>query len=181
MDKSFIFHLNLSFEKILIKSFPSFYKAVLLNWKTFFSKKLETTSSVLSQFLWHNTYIQIDVDDVHFSRFSRSNLNFVSLLSVANGSMKDWHLLNEYHLNNNSYFQCLQFINSFPERWTLTIKQSSSDAQNLIIHGHHLIKSSRILILEKLTSKELYQILISSGTIKVMSVAYFEISLMQII
>ena len=65
-------------------------------------------------------------------------------------------------------------INSIPEKWKLTIKQSSSDAKNLIIHGHHLIKGSRILILEKLTSKELYQILISSRTNKVTSVTYFE-------
>ena len=61
-----------------------------------------------------------------------------------------------------------------PKKWKLTIKQSSSDAKNLIIHGHHLIKGSRILILEKLTSKELYQILISSRTNKVTSVRYFE-------
>ena len=68
----------------------------------------------------------------------------------------------------------MQLINSIPEKWKLTIKQSSSDAKNLIIHGHHLIKGSRILILEKLTSKELYQILISSRTNKVTSVTYFE-------
>ena len=68
----------------------------------------------------------------------------------------------------------MQLINSVTEKWKLTIKQSSSDAKNLIIHGHHLIKGSRILILEKLTSKELYQILISSRNNKVASVTYFE-------
>ena len=65
-------------------------------------------------------------------------------------------------------------INAIPEKWKLTIKQKTNDAKNLIIHGHHLIKSSRILILEKLTSKELYQILISSRNNKVASVTYFE-------
>ena len=34
-------------------------------------------------------------------------------------------------------------------------------------HGYRLIKGSRILILEKLTLKELYQILISSSTNKI--------------
>ena len=34
--KSFIFHSNLSFKKKLIKSFPSFYKEILLKWKTSF-------------------------------------------------------------------------------------------------------------------------------------------------
>ena len=56
-----------------------------------------------------------------------------------------------------------------------TIKQSSSDAKkNIIIHGHHLIKGSRILIFEKLTSKELYQILISSRTNKITPFMRFE-------
>ena len=117
----------------------------------------------MSEFLWYNIYIQIDEGDVHHSRFSQNNLNFVSQIFNTNDLIKAWHLLKqEYHLNNNSYFQWLQLINSIPEKWQLTIKQSSSDAKNLIIHGHHLIKGSRIIILEKLTSKELYQILIQA-------------------
>ena len=102
-SKSFIFHSNLSFKKKLIKSFPSFYKEILLNWKTFFSKTPETTSSILSQFLWYNIYIQVDEDDVHLSKFSQNNLNFVSQLFNTNGSIKTWYLLKqEYHLKNNS-------------------------------------------------------------------------------
>ena len=129
----------------------------------------------MSQFLWYNIYIQIDEGGVHLSRFSQNNLNFVSQLFNTNGLIKARHLLKqEYHLNNNSNFQWLQLINSVPEKWKLTIKQSSSDAKNIILHGHHLIKSSWILILEKLTSKELCQILISSRTNKVTSVTYFE-------
>ena len=62
--------------------------------------------------------------------------------------------------------------------WTImsnyiTIKQSSSDPKNLIIRGHHLIKSSRIIILEELLSKELYQTLISIRTNNVTPVTYF--------
>ena len=44
----------------------------------------------------------------------------------------------------------------------------------IILYDHHLIKGSRILILEKLTSKELSQILISSRTNKITSATYFE-------
>ena len=68
----------------------------------------------------------------------------------------------------------MQLINSIPEKWKLTIKQNSSDAKKFSIHGHHLIQGSRILILEKLTLKELFQILISSRTNKVTSVTNFE-------
>ena len=48
--KSFIFHSNLSFKKKLIKSLPSFYKQIFLNWKSFFSKTPETSSGVLFHF-----------------------------------------------------------------------------------------------------------------------------------
>ena len=171
--KSFIFHSNLSFKKKLIKSFPSFYKEILLNMKTFFSRTTETPSSILYHFLWYNIYIQTDEGDV-ISRFSQSNFNFVSQLFDTNGTVKAWRILKqEYHLNRNSYFQWLQLINSIPEKWKLSIKQSSSDAKNLIIHGHHLIKGSRIVILEKLNSKELYQILISSCSNKITSVTFY--------
>ena len=159
----------------LIKPFPSFYKEILLDWKTFFSRTPGTPSCILSQFLWYNIYIQIDEDDVHLSWFSQNNLNFVCQLFDTNNTFKAWHFLKyEYHLNNNSFFQWLQLINSVPEKWKLTIKESSSDVKNLIIHGYHLIKSSIILILENLTSKELYQILISSRTNKITSDAYLE-------
>ena len=90
----------------------------------------EKPLSVLSQLLWNNIYIQIDEGDVHLSRFSQNNLNFLSQLFDTNGSIKVWHLLKqEYHLNNISYFQWLQLINSNPEKWKLTIKQNSSDAK----------------------------------------------------
>ena len=56
--KSFIFHSNLSFKKKLIKSFPSFYKKILLKGKTFFLRhQCKKPSSVLSQFLWYNIYL----------------------------------------------------------------------------------------------------------------------------
>ena len=100
-------------------------------------------------------------------------MNFVSQLVDTNGTFKAWYLLKqEYRLNSNSYFQWLQLINSISEKWNFTAKQSSSDAKNLSIHGHHLIKGSRILIL---ASKELYPVLISSRPNKFTSVTCFEI------
>ena len=42
----------------------------------------------------------------------------------------------------------MQLINAIPEKYKLTIKQSSSDSKNLIIHSHHLIEGSGILLIE---------------------------------
>ena len=103
----------------------------------------------MSQFLWCNIYIQIDKCDEHLSRFLQNNLNFVSHLLDTNGSIKVWHLLKQdYHLNNDTYLQCLQLIISIPEKWKLGIKQNSSDAKNDSVSNIHLI--NHILLLFKL-------------------------------
>ena len=60
------------------------------------------------------------------------------------------------------------------EKWKFAIKQSGSDVKNLVIHGRHLMKGSRILTLKKLTPKEPYQILISIRTSKIILATYFE-------
>ena len=44
---------------------------------------------------------------------------------------------------------------------------------NLIIHDHHVIKGSRVLALDKLTSNEIYSILISKVQNKPSSNFYF--------
>ena len=123
-SKSFIFHPNLPFKMKLIRSFPSFNKEILLNWKTFSSKTPEKLFCIFSQFLWYNIYIQIDRGDVHLSRFSQNNLNFVSQFIDTKSTVKFWYLLKqEYNLNSNNYFQCLQVINSIPEKMEIYQKK----------------------------------------------------------
>ena len=63
-------------------------------------------------------------------------------------------------------------INSFLKNANLPLSKVAVMHEDL--RGHLLMKGSRILILEKLTSKELYQILISSCTNKITSVTYIE-------
>ena len=43
----------------------------------------------------------------------------------------------------------------------IIIKESYENATNTIIHDHHLVKGSRVITLDKLTSTEIYSILIS--------------------
>ena len=53
-------------------------------------------------------------------------------------------------------------------------KKSYENAINRIIHDHHLVKGSRVITLDKLTSTELYSILISKTQNKPSSNIYFE-------
>ena len=74
-------------------------------------------------------------------------------------------------MHQNSYFQWLQLISAIPEGWKFIIKETHESTTNLIIHDHHVIKGSRILTLNKLSSTE---ILISKFQNKSSSNFYFE-------
>ena len=78
-----------------------------------------------------------------------------------NGSIKKWHeFKREYNLHESSCFKWLQLIHSSPERWKFTIKENYENATYMIIHDQHLIKGSRVITLDKLTSTNIYSILI---------------------
>ena len=66
----------------------------------------------------------------------------------------------EHELHENSYFQWLQLISAIPEGWKFIIKETHESTTNLIIRDNHLIKGSRILTLDKLSSTEIHAILI---------------------
>ena len=160
---SFKFHSNLHFESKLLKDFPSFYKQILMNWKKYFIASPITPSCVLSQFLWYNSYIKIDNKAVYLKFFSTKNINFITQLFNTDGSVKNWNILKtEFALQNKDQFCWLQLVNAIPEMWKKCIKQTSENTSLLVVKDHHLLRGSRIIILEKLSSKELYSLLISA-------------------
>ena len=52
-------------------------------------------------------------------------------------------------------------VQAFPEICTFIIKENYKNASSFIFHDHHFIKSLTIITLDKLTSTEIYSILIS--------------------
>ena len=131
-------------------------------WKKCLTRKPEIPSCILSQYLWYNENIQVDKNSIYLVRFSEKNINYVSQLFRPDGSIKKWHeLKTEHDLHESSYFQWLQLISAIPEGWKFIIKETHESTTNLIIHDHHVIKGSRILTLDKLSSTEIYAILIS--------------------
>ena len=54
-------------------------------------------------------------------------------------------------------FQYRKIIHALPQHWKEIIKQFAGNLNSLYIQDHHLIKCNTIYNLEKLNSKELYQ------------------------
>ena len=127
-----------------------------MNLKKYFIASPITPSCVLSQFLWYNSYIKIDNKAVYLKFFSTKNINFITQLFNTDGSVKNWNILKtEYALQNKEQLSWLQFIHAIPEMWKKCIKQTENTSL-LVVKDHHLLRSSRIIILQKLSSKELY-------------------------
>ena len=67
-----------------------------------------------------------------------------------------------------------QIIHSIPKSWKDAFIANSENIKNLVFEGHHLIKNHQIYCLNKLSSKDIYSILIESGDAKPSSQFYYE-------
>ena len=72
------------------------------------------------------------------------------------------------------FFQWAQLKHAVPPRWKKIIFDYSDINENDLCQNHHVIKGARILPLDKLSSKEIYSILISNIVNKPTSNIYFE-------
>ena len=146
-----------------------------MNWKKYFIANPITPFCVLSQFLWYNSYIKIHNKAVYLKFFSTKKINFITQLFNTDGSVKNWNILKtEFALQNKDQFCWLQLVNAIPEMWKKCIKQTSENTSLLVVKDHHLLRGSRIIILEKLSSKELYSLLISAIDHQPTSQKYFD-------
>ena len=84
-----------------------------------------------------------------------------------NGNIKPWEDIKiEFHLKDTQKIYWLQIIDALPKSWKDTILKDKGNAKNLVIFDHHIVRKSQICSLNKLTSKELYLILVNANTVK---------------
>ena len=76
--------------------------------------------------------------------------------------------------SDKSYFKWKQIIKSVPKTWKKILKENQSDSSNLVLLDHQLLKNNRTLGIEKMNSKEIYSINISSKVNILTSRTYFE-------
>ena len=75
-----------------------------------------------------------------------------------NCNFESWETFkNKYHLDNELYFQLMQLIHAMPLIWKQRINESRKNAEtNYVLQDHYLIKNTRVIVLEKLTAREIY-------------------------
>ena len=105
----------------------------------------------------------------------RTKTNFVSNLVNENCNFKSWETLkNEYHIDRKWYFQWMQLIHTIPLIW----KQKKNDSgknieKNDVVQDHYLIKNTRVIVLDKITVREIYSVLLLSSGNTPTSQKYF--------
>ena len=115
-------------------------------------------SAIASQFLWHNRFIEVDGKTIFWSNFSENNINFVGQL-FQNGKLKSWSVLKvENGLHEKQKFKWTQLVYAIPSKWKTSLLQDNGNSNNFVLFNHHLIKNTQICSLEKLNSKEMYNI-----------------------
>ena len=92
-----------------------------------------------------------------------------------NGNISPWENIKiEFHLKDTQKIYWLQVIDVLPKSWKDAILKDIGNAKNLVIFDHHIVRKSQICSLNKLTSKELYLILVDANTVKSTAKDYFE-------
>ena len=88
---------------------------------------------------------------------------------------KIWETLKtEYHLDNELYFQWMQLIHTISLIWKQRINDSEKNVEKkFVVQDHHLIKNTRVILLKKLTAREIHSVLILSSGNTPTSQKYF--------
>ena len=95
----------------------------------------------------------------------------MSDLVNENCSFKSWETLkNKYHLDNKLYFQWMQLIHRIPLIWKQKINDSEKNVEKkYVVQDHHLIKNTWVIVLEKLTAREIYSMIAYTHTLHMLS------------
>ena len=114
--------------------------------------------------MWFNKFIIVDNSYANFSNFSNKNIIFVSDSVNENGNFKSWETLkNKYHLDNKLRFQWIQLIHAISLIWKQIKKDREENVENNnVAQDHHLIKNTRVIVLDKHTAREIYSVLLLS-------------------
>ena len=175
LGENFKFHSNLCTPANKIKRFPIHYKQIFKRWSENLSSSPSLPSAIASQIIWYNKCIKVDNKTLHNFKISRKDINYVGQLFKCDGKPKLWEeLKNGFNLQDQLQFTYNQIMHSIPKSWKDAFIVNSEIIKNLIFEGHHLIKNHQIYCLNKLNSKEIYNILIESTDSKPSTQIYYK-------
>ena len=105
---------------------------------------------------------KIENKSIFISGFASKNNNFASHFFQGNGKTKSWdYIKSEWNLESKLRYFWIQLTDALPKLWKESILSSIGNSINLCIFDCHLIEKNNLYCLNKLGSRELYQIQVS--------------------
>ena len=94
-------------------------------------------------------------------------MNFIGQFLNDNGNIKPSKYTKiEFYLKDTHKIYWLQVIDTLSKTWKDIILKNKGNAKKLVIFDRHIVRKSQIYSLNKITSKELYLILVDANTVR---------------
>ena len=155
-----IFYPNFNINIHELCNLPLFYKNLVLYWTHFSTSEPKTTSSVLSESIWNNSYIKIELQSLQPSFLGLTQHIFVRNLLDQNSNFLSWDIFRaNYNIDSKMAFKWIQLKNCIPSSWKKLVKTNLISQQNLCDFDPHINVNARICSIKKLTIAEIYKIL----------------------
>ena len=138
---------------------PQFYRNIVTNWEKCSTAPIDVRN-MLGQHVWNNKYITIGGKPIFWKSFVNAGINHIEQL-FENKTLKSWLLIKrEFNLNNNLHFKYMQLLNAIPASWKHEIGEDLSPPIESCKHQQGLLLCTRLIPLEKLNSKQIYDIVL---------------------
>ena len=119
-------------------------------------------SAIASQAQWYNKNIKIDNKSTYLAEISQKGLSCVGHLFSEKQKLKTRdELKQEYSFHENKRFLFMQLLHAIPKSWRNVLSDIKENIHNLVIQDHHLIRKHHMYFLNRLSSKEIYNFLIT--------------------
>ena len=171
-----IFYPNLNVD--IISDMPAFYQNIIIKWSKIARSEPVTASTIYTQKIWFNFYLKIE-DKSYLSKiFDKAGIKFVKDVFAENGRLLKWNEFHQkYNLSSTHFFKWRQIVESIPKHWKHLIIQDQGKSRNNGILHQHLLDLTRQLCMDRMTSSQIYTILIRTVFVKPASEQTIQIKL----
>ena len=141
---------------------PLFYRNIIDKWCDIASCNLLTADAVYAQRIWNNRYIKINNKPVFNKELANYGVNYVRDFYDINGTLKTWDAFKTLcNSKNKFYFTWRQIIDSLPIEWKMVIIEDNGNIVSDETYTQHFLRVTRKLTLDKMSSREFYNIMIA--------------------
>ncbi len=114
-----------------------------------------------SQRIWYNRFLKIDKSTYFVKTFHQAGVNCIKDLFSENGSLLKWNDFRQlYNLPQTDCFKWIQIANSIPKKWKQVILDDRGVSKNPDLSHQHLLDLTRQLTMDKLSSRQIYALLV---------------------